>query len=843
MEAADLTCLDLRARRDRLRAADFNGVDFVEVDEDGAGNPVVPPVLCVHFFGDIPQGLTAANVRIEGGRRIRDIRVTGIQKRRSEDPEIDDCLQVALDRAGDLTTYRLCLVDADGAAPLVRIDRRYRCADFVFRVDCTGCAPAPACPPPDPGPAPEINYVARDYYSFRQLLLDRLAVLVPDWRERHEADLGITLLEVLAYVGDSLSYFQDAVATEAYLATARQRISVRRHARLVGYAMHEGCNARAFLSLTTDTDLTLPAGDVLFTTGLDASACSPEGRIRAIDELAGAAPGSFEVFEPVASPVGGIPVVAAHSEIEIYTWGDSECCLPAGATRATLRDGVDGTGQRLLRGLRDGSLLLFEEVVSPETGDPADADPLHRHVVRLTSAAADVDPVFEQPIVEIQWAAADALPFPLCLSASTGAPDCRVLTRLVVARGNVIVVDHGATVVPDEPLGEVGVDSSEGECRCDGAQVEITERPARFRPVLARQPLTFRQSTLPDGAAAHLLVQDPRQALPAAELTSSVPGEPAATWTPRLHLLDSGPGDDHFTVEVDNQGRAHLRFGDGELGRQPPARSSFTARYRTGNGPAGNVGRDTITDIVLRTTSISGVLLQARNPLPAAGGTAPESIAEVVQLAPGAFRRILRRAITADDYAALAQAPDGIPSALIQGAAAELQWTGSWYEAHVAVDPLGSSSAPPELLAAIEAGLARFRRVRHDLRAAAARYVPLDVELSVCVLPPYVRRDVVAALLGVLGSARLPEGRLGLFHPDNLRLGQGVFLSRMVAAAQLVPGVQSVAVDVFKRLFAPERGEKESGVLRVSFSEIAQLDNDPNLPENGRLLIHARGGR
>ena len=54
-------------------------------------------------------------------------------------------------------------------------------------------------------------------------MLDRLALLVPDWRERSPADLGVTLVELLAYVGDHLSYHQDAVATEAYLRTARRR--------------------------------------------------------------------------------------------------------------------------------------------------------------------------------------------------------------------------------------------------------------------------------------------------------------------------------------------------------------------------------------------------------------------------------------------------------------------------------------------------------------------------------------------------------------------------------------------------------------------------------------------
>ena len=67
---------------------------------------------------------------------------------------------------------------------------------------------------------------------------------------RHVPDLGIALVELFAYVGDYLSYFQDAVATEAYLATARLRPSVRRHARLIDYAMHEGCNARAWVVVT-----------------------------------------------------------------------------------------------------------------------------------------------------------------------------------------------------------------------------------------------------------------------------------------------------------------------------------------------------------------------------------------------------------------------------------------------------------------------------------------------------------------------------------------------------------------------------------------------------------------
>src|SRR6202035_3449141 len=127
----------------------------------------------------------------------------------------------------------------------------------------------------------------KDYSSFRQLIFDRLALTMPAWQEQHVPDVGVTLVEIFAYVADYLSYYQDAVATEAYLGTARQRISVRRHVRLVDYRMHEGCNARAWVWLDTDHDVVNPpltAGDVYFLT----------------EPTDGSSSSSQEVFAPVS---------------------------------------------------------------------------------------------------------------------------------------------------------------------------------------------------------------------------------------------------------------------------------------------------------------------------------------------------------------------------------------------------------------------------------------------------------------------------------------------------------------------------------------------------------------
>ena len=272
---------------------------------------------------------------------------------------------------------------------------------------------------------PEINYLAKDYASFRQLILDRLALLVPDWKERHVPDLGIALVELLAYTGDYLSYFQDAVATEAYLDTARQRISVRRHARLVDYKFHEGCNARAWVCIQTDSDFALDAANTSFITGIE----SPQLAARNIlnwDELSNVPASAYEVFEIMRPESGAqIQFCAAHSEIHFYTWGEKECCLERGSTSATVFDGWDEekssspaspdqpelkistrSARKQKLQLKVGDVLIFEEVLGPVTGNPADADPLRRHAVRLTKVTPGEDALYKQPIVEIQWAAA-----------------------------------------------------------------------------------------------------------------------------------------------------------------------------------------------------------------------------------------------------------------------------------------------------------------------------------------------------------------------------------------------------------------------------------------------------
>jgi predicted phage baseplate assembly protein len=302
-------------------------------------------------------------------------------------------------------------------------------------------------------------------------------------------------------------------------------------------------------------------------------------------------------------------------------------------------------------------------------------------------------------------------------------------------------------------------------------------------------------------------------------------------------LLESAETDAHFVVEIDDQSLAHLRFGDGDCGRMPEAGTKFTARSRMGNGKAGNVGFEAITHLVYRSEMPVGIM-KIRNPLPAVGGTEAETIREVKLLAPSAFRKQLQRAITAADYARIAER-----NPRLQRAGAILRWNGSWYEAQVAIDPLGNEQPDEALRRELGRELYPFRRMGHDLRILPAHYVSLDIAMTVCVKPEYLRGHVHAELLRVFSNRVLPNGHLGFFHPDNLTFGDGIYVSRLIVAAVGVEGVETAQMTRLQRQFEGPNGEIDKGVLPLGPLEVARCDSDPNCPEHGKFELILRGGR
>ncbi len=730
----------------------------------------------------------------------------------------DDQMRVVVDQVGDFSIYTLSLQNASTLAGVPSgFDPASASANFIFHVDCAGdfdCATVTSCPPAVVTP-PRINYLAKDYPGFVQVMLDRLSLLAPDWSERNAADLGMAIVETLSYVADHLSYRQDVIATEAYLGTARLRTSARRHARLVDYHIGEGANARAWLRVLLGPGAAdgtvLPAGTRCAT--LFPGAVPP---LLAHDTLAyqQAVDGGAVFFETTAD---SSPMSASLTEMALYAWSDQQSCLAVGGTHATL------AGAYPL--LTPGMVVMLAEAKGPVTGNAADADPDHRQAVRLTNVQVTTDPLNSDPVTEIDWQAGDSLTFPLCVSSLVGEQGQQTSVGIAVAWGNLVLADQGRSVGgPADPL-------STGP-----EPIGVVPAQGRFRPQLASAPLTF-AAPLPDASQPAAAVVGPQgTAVPVVSLVSVDLDNNVTGWQVAADLLDAGTGPTTavFVPEVETDGTAFMLFGDGVNGLLPEPGAVFTATYRVGNGTAGNVARNAIG--LLDPSGVPPGVAGVTNPLAAWGGVNPETVGSVRQSAPVAFRT-QERAVTAADYESLVLQYPGV-----QQVAATLRWTGSWHTVFLSVERDQQAALDDSFIANLEAYLDGYRMAGTDLAVEDGVRVPLYIQMSVCAEADYVATDIEQALLAVFTTGAQPDGSLGLFNPARFNLGQPFYLSPLIVAAQAVEGVASVQVLTFERQDQPGTDGLVAGVLTPQRLEFFVLDNDPNYPERGRFDLTVEGG-
>jgi len=765
------------------------------------------------------------------------------------------------------------------------------------------CATVTLCPAP-PADAPRLDYLARDYARFRRLMLDRLSVLIPEWRGRNPADTAVTLVELLAYVGDQLSYQQDAVATEAYLGTARKRTSLRRHARLMDYAVHEGCNARVWVRVfVNDAGVRLPGHTALLTRVPDMPGRLAPGSDQLRDALASGA-GVFETVEDTL-------LYQAHERMTFYSWGERECCLPKGTTHATLGGHFPN--------LKAGDVLVFAEELGPRTGFAEDADRDHRWAVRLTDVRPDQDPsgglFLPVPnngpleITEIRWAEQDALPFSLCLSTITDQDHGAVyLNEVSAAYGNIVLADHGRTL-HDEALGKVPASHltlafTQDQLRCERPPLKAV--PPRFRPGLAARPLT------------HALPLTAERLFGFTAIAAIIAALQSRTFTPDLEdaleaqglVFEAGPvaiqGGDGLWSVADGVNAYRLQLESGQIqvsvlaaaaaritaadpGRARPV-ISLASQYQSvpdiwqprADLLASDAGA---TEFVVESEHDGSAYLRFGDDIHgkrpdsdtvftatyrigngAAGNIGLESIAHIVSsdgrllsvsnplpaqggVEPENAEEIRRDAPEAFRIQERAVTPEDYAEvterhASVQRAAATFRWTGSWYTVFLTVDRKGGGEVDAAYEQRIRDHIERYRMAGYDLEIDGPRYVPLELGMTVCVKADYFRADVHAALMRVFSRGWLADGSRAVFHPDRFTFGQPVYLSTLYEAAQAVQGVASVVITAFRRLrVPPDPKPLDDGVLTIGRLEIARLDNDPNFPERGVLKLSIGGGK
>lgn len=94
------------------------------------------------------------------------------------------------------------------------------------------------------------NYTAKDYSTLREELLQNIPIMTGGrWTNLNESDPGITILEIFMSMVDNLLFYMDMQGQEVDLNKARQRTSVIKLLRLIGYEVNGVSGSRGTVTI------------------------------------------------------------------------------------------------------------------------------------------------------------------------------------------------------------------------------------------------------------------------------------------------------------------------------------------------------------------------------------------------------------------------------------------------------------------------------------------------------------------------------------------------------------------------------------------------------------------
>ncbi len=813
------------------------------------------------YLGAVAAAVPRNVLPISGGTRLRaggaagQVQVVSVTLPDPTKP----LLRLSVTPIGDYSTYTLTLVSSAIAAATL-FDPLFADIRFKFRPGCfnNNCAPEweSGLPPFD---EPAIDYQAKDYGSFRETMIAAMRARVPGWEPTSEADLDLVLAELFSVAADELSDYQDRVMNEAYPASARKRVSLARHARLMDYHVHQGSRASTWLALEIEHDV----GQRSFELAPGLTVSTGPG--------ATTDPGDAAIV--FMSQYDGTRTVHQYvNSIGLYTWSDAITTLKAGSTRADLTlylrlylDDVaapipvttKAAAEEVRDLIRDGRVrqLIIQEHLNPETGLRAGRDPQRRQLLTLIADQAEAvnDPITNQWFVRVRWEKKDALRHDYCFTVDCPAVSSGTavgqVTNVSLFHGNLVEMCHGRqqTVIFRDEGAALGLNPALPlELHCERTQFG---EPARWG-VICR---------LPDTALAYEQTPAGGDVAPIStlEVTVQPPGGPDDPWdeVPSfIHSLDSSENGDHFVVETDEDRRSLIRFGNGRNGRALPEGAVVTCRYHYGLPLDGNVGLDTIVNVdpasVVANPPAPAIHLRACwNPFDVINGFDREPAHEIVRRVPEAYRYRQLRAVTLADYVARAQEITGVSRA-----AARYAWTGSWRTVRVAIDPAGTNELSYELRTTVAAHLNAVRLIGEDLEIRPPVFVALDITVVVCASPDVWPEDIQFVLEQEFSAGWTPDGRHGFFHPDEWTFGQPLYASQIIGRALQVEGVEhavgqvvgtapdqetiSVSIRRWNSPFAPA-----DSITQIAPNEIIQVMSDPDHLEWGFARFTVKGGR
>jgi len=841
----------------RAMSEDFTGISFVQV-VDVCDQRVLrvyfhtdPADLNDPFEGPGSNPLTLSDIRIYSPRsEAEDVRP-------NPDPALliwaDDTvlqrryLQMEMLEPGTFTDYRLRIMDS-------RIDPGFNDVRFSFKVGCDDdldCAEqVEQCDLPTRGDV-DVDYLARDFVSLRNALLDFTAQRYPNWQTPLEADVGMVPLELIAALGDEFSYLQDRYNREAYLETATERRSLRRKARLIDFEIHDGRQASTVLEMRIAPGVTsLPAGAAVW----------------ALAERQD--PIAFELGSGLQDVVDGLnfSVDARWNAglITPYAMDDDTACLRSGTTELLVRNdpaGPDNPGGVVFApgdpALWEGRALLLR--------DRAEGASETERLVQVTVEAVELttDPLFSLDLARIIWRQENALRAHIPLAE-------------LELSGNIIPATAGQTqtqsyrlgpLQPGDPAEMLSAVEREGPLHSLSDPSALTRRdPCTLDEddsTATRPPIYL--LSLPGTETQGLAFMDPESDLRASlpELRVTEDGQPNDPWEFQRSLLLCGPNDQVVSIEdgtwaqivhyqsgeervthadyASGEGYT-VRFPDGEFGRLPPRDAVFHVQYRLGSGRRANLPTGAIIGLSIPNQTpphigpLAALVEAVSNPFVVTNGMDPESASDIKSLAPDAYRAETFFAVRPEDYGTQAA-----KLASVQQAQGAFRWTGSWLSATVAVDPADTSQLNDATRQEVQTLLDARRQAGRQVIVVPPRYINLDLQVTVCLTRDAFAGQVQPHILGALFGAPDRTGR-AFFDPDNFTFGTPLRRLELEATIAAVPGVESV-IDMKLRIHGVTDFEPFANfVFETADDELIRLENTAQFPERGSLQLSVVGG-
>lgn len=676
----------------------------------------------------------------------------------------------------------------------------------------------------------------RSYQQLRDEALARIPVHNPEWTNFNESDPGVTLVEVFAFLTESLLYRANRIPEKnrrKFLTLLGQPLRPAASAQgLVAFANERGASQ----TFTFNGDLEVRAGQVPFRTtrGLDVlpveaqvffkqKVAAPTAGVRAYyDQLYATfgvqTPGAqFSLYQTAPLDAQGSSGVDLGADtVDGALWvalllrsGDKPYSEPQ-KTQArealagmTLSLGlvpvlVDGSGQLSPGGptAPDGSSALVYEIPALPPGGVLPSDPgarTPRYMALDASPTADV--VSTPGVVDLSlpadptrlrlWANVDPLEsgvgdFPPALTDST--LNDRLLTWVRVrqaARVRARLLWVGINAAPVSQRTHVSAEAlpdGTGEPDQSATLARTPVVPGSVSVTVTVNGVDQVWGEIDDLTAAGPEVPAPDPARP--------PGTPPVV-NPRVNV---------FAVDPES---GVLRFGDGTRGRRPPFGALVRASYDYGAGPGGNVGPGTIS---------TGPALPAgftvTNPVRTWGGTDAETAAEG-ETQVSRYLQHRDRLVTAGDFATIARRTPGVALGRVEVLPAyhpDLS-TNAPGDAPGAVtlmiipayDPTRPGAPVPDQLTidAVCDYLDPRRLVTTEVFLRPPNYVRLWVSVGLNIVAGFaaatVREAVKAALLQYLSPLPDPSGASG-----GWPLRTPVVDRELLVVAGRVPGVLSI---------------------------------------------------